>query len=954
METFFANQLDYIYFIYGLAFVIMSIIVFYTLYETKLNLPLKWLGFFSLVHGLGQWFNLTTILFGHLSLFTTVRAIVIACSLGLLCETGRSGLSQLKIKVPGRWIYLVFGTLTLAGAFASGLHGFQTAANYTMGIVGAITTAAVFAISYKRDPAKNKYYLMFSGILICSGVIIIIGVPKASIFPAMIINYESVFKYLHVPIPFICAITGTIFTILMASFAYNLLGYNKNFQWKMKSVILFLPIFIVVGIVAGGWALTNYTSNKTESSRRHSFVHLAIATTSLFDQSQTASLTGMASDVSSGNYQHIKKQMADLRNKLNNDLYETSCRFIYLLALRNDKVIFLVDSEPENSKDMSYPGQIYVEASNQVIHCFADGKPFVEGPYSDQWGDWVSGMAAIRDSSGKVIAVLGIDVEAKEWHRSYALIRLFVIMTIMMISLIITALVIVLHILTSAAEKRLRTIEALEKSEEKYKTLIENLNVGIYSNTLENGGLFTEANTALAKLFGFETSEELKKTGVLDLYKDHDDRNFYIQRLKEFGSVKNFECVLQRKNGNQIITSISAQAYFDEEHKIKSIFGVMEDITERKYAEENLKKSRETLKKIIDSMPFGVAIIDKNKKIRLVNHKAIEMSGCINSCELVGRTCHNFICPANECNCPVLDLHQVVDMSEKIMVNKDGRKIPILKSVIPIMFDNEEVLLESFVDVTKQKEAEEKMLELNKSLEDANSELKNFAYIASHDLREPLRKITSFGMILQKSITDKISQDDNENLGYMIDGAKRMSQMIDGLLSYSRVSTKGREFETVEIDKLVAELKQYELGVLLEETHTIINIPQPLPVVNADLLQMRQLVQNLIANGIKYQKKGNIPEITITSKPAANGMVRIEITDNGIGIAPEYHNSIFGMFKRLHRQSEYEGSGIGLAVCKKIVQRHNGQIGIESQAGKGSTFWFTVAAATANISVQKS
>jgi signal transduction histidine kinase len=133
--------------------------------------------------------------------------------------------------------------------------------------------------------------------------------------------------------------------------------------------------------------------------------------------------------------------------------------------------------------------------------------------------------------------------------------------------------------------------------------------------------------------------------------------------------------------------------------------------------------------------------------------------------------------------------------------------------------------------------------------------------------------------------------------------------------------------------------------MLLEETHTVVNIPEPLPTVHADMLQMRQLIQNLIANGIKYQKKGNTPEITITSKPATNDMVRIEITDNGIGISPEYHNMIFVMFKRLHRQNEYEGTGIGLSVCKKIVQRHNGQIGVESEQGKGSTFWFTVPAA---------
>jgi len=248
-------------------------------------------------------------------------------------------------------------------------------------------------------------------------------------------------------------------------------------------------------------------------------------------------------------------------------------------------------------------------------------------------------------------------------------------------------------------------------------------------------------------------------------------------------------------------------------------------------------------------------------------------------------------------------------------------------------------------EIAERKRAEEMMKCLNSKLEDANNELKNFAYIASHDLREPLRTILSFGMLLEKSLTDKIDPDDTENLQFVLNGAKRMGQMIDGLLSYSRVNTKGQEFETVELAAILDELIEFDIGALLRETHTKINVPHPLPTIYADPLQIRQLLQNLIANGVKYQPKGNIPEITITSKPAANNMVRIEITDNGIGVAPEYHSTMFTMFKRLPNSKDYEGTGIGLAVCKKITERHNGQIGVESQVGKGSTFWFTVQAA---------
>jgi light-regulated signal transduction histidine kinase (bacteriophytochrome) len=260
-------------------------------------------------------------------------------------------------------------------------------------------------------------------------------------------------------------------------------------------------------------------------------------------------------------------------------------------------------------------------------------------------------------------------------------------------------------------------------------------------------------------------------------------------------------------------------------------------------------------------------------------------------------------------------------------------------------------------EIAERKRAEEKQKQLNEELEKAvgklnesNKQLEQFCYIASHDMREPLRKIIAFGVILQKSLSGKMASDDAENLGYMIHGAERLTEMIEGLLAYSRIDTKGQEAQPMDLNQVVEQLQEFELSVLLEEKNAEIKLSQALPTVMADPAQTRQLVQNLIANGIKYQKKDSKPCITITAKPAAENMVRIEITDNGIGIKPEYQQTVFEMFKRLHTRSEYEGTGIGLAVCKKIVERHGGQIGVESQPDKGSTFWFTLPAATVAVS----
>jgi len=207
-----------------------------------------------------------------------------------------------------------------------------------------------------------------------------------------------------------------------------------------------------------------------------------------------------------------------------------------------------------------------------------------------------------------------------------------------------------------------------------------------------------------------------------------------------------------------------------------------------------------------------------------------------------------------------------------------------------------------------------------------------------------MRKISSFGELLSASLKDKLGDDEKENLGFMVDGAKRMQQMIDALLVYSRVTTRGADFEPVDLNKVVEELCAVELAVKIEEIGAKIMTPERLHSVNCDPAQIRQLMQNLIANGLKYQKEGVVPEITIRSSVVDNDIIQVEVADNGIGIKQEQFKDVFVMFKRLHSRQEYEGAGIGLAVCKKIVERHGGDIGVSSTYGQGATFWFTLPA----------
>ncbi len=249
--------------------------------------------------------------------------------------------------------------------------------------------------------------------------------------------------------------------------------------------------------------------------------------------------------------------------------------------------------------------------------------------------------------------------------------------------------------------------------------------------------------------------------------------------------------------------------------------------------------------------------------------------------------------------------------------------------------------------------AKEALEAANIKLERSNKELRDFTYIASHDLREPLRKISAFGQLLQESLKGKLDEDEEENFAFMIDGATRMQQMVDDLLLYSRVTTNAKPSERVDLNEVIEDLKNVELAVQLEETGGVINVPEPLPPVDADPSQIHQLLQNLIGNGLKYSRKGVAPVVTVRSRVVNGNMVRIEVQDNGIGIEEQYCANIFGMFKRLHSREDYEGSGIGLAVCKKIVERHGGEIGVESNPGVGSTFCFTMQITIEDLQIRR-
>jgi light-regulated signal transduction histidine kinase (bacteriophytochrome) len=242
------------------------------------------------------------------------------------------------------------------------------------------------------------------------------------------------------------------------------------------------------------------------------------------------------------------------------------------------------------------------------------------------------------------------------------------------------------------------------------------------------------------------------------------------------------------------------------------------------------------------------------------------------------------------------------------------------------------------VELDERRRAEQMLARYAEELERSNAELEQFAYVASHDLQEPLRMVASFTQLLGRRYRGKLDQDADEFISFAVDGANRMQHLINDLLAYSRVGTRGKPLVPTDCNAVFKQARD-NLAKAVEETSTVI-YQAPLPVVLGDEVQLLQVFQNLIANAIKFRGPDS-PQIQVTADRQGTDWV-FAIRDNGIGIAPEHQERIFSIFQRLHQRSEYPGTGIGLAICKKVVERHGGRIWVESQPGKGSTFYFSI------------
>lgn len=365
-------------------------------------------------------------------------------------------------------------------------------------------------------------------------------------------------------------------------------------------------------------------------------------------------------------------------------------------------------------------------------------------------------------------------------------------------------------------------------------------------------------------------------------------------------------------------------------------------IAELEAGKTELKQSEELFRILFYSSPIGIYIV-QDGRFRFVGHQFARITGYSED-ELIGISSLNLVLPE--------DRNVVRENAVKMLkgerssgyefriLTKSAETKWVMETVAPVFYQRRRATLGNLVSITERKQAEKELKQIMAEMTRSNTELDQFAHVVSHDLQEPLRMVSSYTQLLARQYHGKLDGDADEFIAYAVDGANRMQVLLNDLLDYSRVGTRGKPFKVIYCED-VFDQAMANMKLAIEESGAVVN-HDPLPIIMADEGQLVQLFQNLIGNAVKFRNQ-EPPCIHVSAEKKRNEWV-FSVRDNGIGIDPQHAQSIFEIFRRLHTREEYPGTGMGLAICKKIVERHGGQIWVQSQPGEGSTFYFTIRA----------
>jgi PAS domain S-box-containing protein len=486
--------------------------------------------------------------------------------------------------------------------------------------------------------------------------------------------------------------------------------------------------------------------------------------------------------------------------------------------------------------------------------------------------------------------------------------------------------------------------EQLKRNEERWNLALQGSGDGVWDWDLVTGEIFLSHRSR--EILGF-AGEELTTSAAREVLIHPDDLERTSEELQRHlrGETTQFDCEyrVRSKDGSYVwIQGLGRVIARDGQGKALRIVGTHKNIAERRWVREALEGREALLREFITHTPAAIAMLDRDLRYLYASTRWLADHGLAGQ-DIIGRSHYEVLPDLPE---RWKDVHRrvlggaVESCSEDSLPKADGSIEWLQWEAHPWHDTSGQVgglVLFRHV-ITERKQLELRLEEQNRQLNRSNAELEQFAYVASHDLQEPLRAISGCAQILAQRCSGSLDADKNALLEHVVAGAARMKALIEGLLSLSRVASGAQILASVSAADIVQRaLRNLETSIADQGASVSV---AALPNVAADPTQLLQLFQNLIGNALKY-RGGAAPAVAVTCVQRG-GFQQFSVHDNGIGIEPQYFERIFGVFQRLHTREEYPGTGIGLAICRKIVERHGGKLWLESSPGNGSTFHFTL------------
>ncbi len=942
MAVFLTAQIDYILLVCGFAFLFAAAAARAQSRSTVVQLPWHHLGRFALLQGFAHWLEMVVLTTGDNVPLAVLRVLLCLASMAYLFECGRVGILRAGGRAPGRWALFTLIGLSLAG-WLRGLAILEIAGGVSLGLLGAFWTARALLRLRQSQPSRPRSLVVAAsgiGLFIVSHVwISVIGRSPAGSLTGGAITIDSV-RLAGQGLAAIAAV------MIAASVWHHYCARGSDSSgeaapYRERWVVVALAV-----VLMGGWVICLAAASMKDRELRAGLLLRARIAAASLDRSSVKALAGGPEDIDKPEYQRIKAELSRVTHA------SPDCRFTYIFGMKDGRVIFLVDSEPPDSPDISLPGEPYEQASEYLLGMFASGAAFTEGPLKDDWGTWVSALAPIGRGGEATDAVLGMDVSAQEWASKIAAARLGADLVTILLGTLLT-------IFYVANRRRREVMQKIAESEAQYRGMFEDSDAVMLLIDPVDGSI-AEANAAASEFYRLP-HETLQRKNIKDIVVMSPEE--VQQQILAGGEMIEARPQCRHRLADGTIRDVETHTVPLVVRGRSLLYSIVHDITERREAEEELRVAGAKLGAVLDNATDSIFAKDRDLRYTLVNPA---------TCRLIGRSPEEILGRRDrELFDEELTRHiEGVDprvLSGEVVEEEVTRDLPsgprtlnIVKA--PLRDENGEILGICGIarDVTDREHSMRALAEANVRLEQAVVRANDLAAAAeaaartkadfvanmSHEIRTPMNGVIGMTGLL---LDTKLTPEQRDFVESVRSSGDALLTIVNDILDFSKI----------EAGKLKLEYIDFDLRTILEETTELLSPVarekglELICVIPADgqLLycgdpgRIRQVLTNLLGNALKFTEKGSvILEASVMKVSLEGAGVRLSVRDTGIGIPQDKQAGIFDSFSQAESGTtrKYGGTGLGLTISKQLCEMMGGRIGVQSEPGEGSEFWIEI------------